>query len=476
MRFQKLKIAILLLLSVVTLQAQDYPFVLPANITATYDIDTKSAQTFNNNLLGLNIDWHAGYESKGYNHPDAKSFMRNYKPVSVRFPQGVWSNFYDWKLDARRRYDDYDNKEFVNPVENFQHIRYGFPGFTELHSELGFDVMWTWNMNYDSNQKSVERLRDHVSKGFKVQDIELGNELFWGTQKSHRVSTPEKFYAVAKSLSDTLKKIDPTIKISIPVSWRRGKNIDKFDHTHYNQVMTADSSYFDAISVHRYVHLDRGKDTVSQDAYKGILTARLDYVDDVNYCRSLAPGKPVWLTEWGVSCGYRAASYLGMADSYLYIFENPDIYTRTCWFQINGYDAFFKTEIKDNKKVITKRGFGSVYEIIRSVFQDSKLLNGKMATTQLLPGANAVTAGAVLKDGKFQAFVVNLSNQSVPFSLKLDGKKYNKSLKHKAMNFNCLGEDRIIALEENPLKLVKTKKNEIILAPYSVNIISENKF
>lgn len=471
----KYKLAISLLICFVTLQAQDYPFSLPENITATYNIDTKTASTFNNNLLGLNIDWHAGYESMGYNHPDAKAFMRNYKPVSVRFPQGVWSNFYDWKLDARRRYDDYDNKEFVKPVENFQHIRYGFPGFTELHNELGFDVMWTWNMNYDSNQKSVERLRDHVARGFKVNDIELGNELFWGTQKSHRVSTPDKFYAVAKSLSDTLKSIDPNIKISIPLSWRRGKNIDKFDHTHYNQVMTADTSYFDAISVHRYVHLDRGKDTVSQDAYKGILTARLDYVDDINYCRSLAPGKPVWLTEWGVSCGYNAASYLGMADSYIYIFEHPEIYTRTCWFQINGYDAFFKTEIKDNKKLITKRGFGSVYEILRSVFQDSKLLKGTISTTELLPGANAVTAGAVVKDGKMIIFTVNLTNQSVPFNLKINGKTYRDKFTHEAMAFTTLGEDKILELEENPLKLIKLGSDDIMLPPYSVNKITCSK-
>lgn len=468
----KLQIIFLsLFFSLVNLQAQDYPFVLPKKVSATYDVDTKSAQKFNNNLLGLNIDWHAGYEHKGYDHPDAKSFMLNYKPVSVRFPQGVWSNFYDWEVDGRRRHDDFNNREFIKPVDNFPNLRFGFPGFTELHAQLGFDVMWTWNMNYDSNAKSVARLKDHVAKGFKVQDIELGNELFWGSQKSHRVSTPEKFYAVAKSLSDTLKKIDPTIKVSIPLSWRRGLAADNFDHTEYNNTITADQSYFDAISVHRYVHIERDKDTVSQAGYRGILTARLNLVDDINYCRSLAPGKPVWLTEWGISCGYRAASYLGMADTYLYIFENPDIYTRTNWFQINGYDAFFKTVVKDNVKHISKRGFGATYEILRSVFQDSKMLNGKMTTAELQAGAHAVTARAVVKDGKTIVFTVNLTNQWVPFILKMDGKTYKNNFTHQAMAFDSLAEDKIMALDENPLKLVKSGKGKIILAPYSINTI-----
>ena len=70
------------------------------------------------------------------------------------------------------------------------------------------------------------------------------------------------------------------------------------------------------------------------------------------------------MTGWGVGYGFKAVSYLGMADAYLSIFENQDVYGHTSWFQINNINSFYLTEFNtaDKSRTITKTGFGAVYE------------------------------------------------------------------------------------------------------------------
>lgn len=453
--------------------AQTYPFQLPEHVVATLDVTTTIKEKANNKLLGVNIDWHKGYGNKGYNHPDAKSFIRKFNPVSLRWPQGVWANFYDWETDSRKRTDDYNNKEYTAQVENNQALRYGFEGFNELHNELQFDVLWTFNITYDSEEKSVARLKDRTAKGFKIKDVELGNEQFWGNQRSNRTATPEKYVESAIALSKALKAEQSDIQISIPISWRRQGSDGKIDHTEYNTILTKDKSYFDAITVHRYVHLDRNSPVVSDESFRGILNSRKTIKEDVDFCRTFAPGKKVWLTEWGVSCGYHAASYLGMADAYMYLFENQNIYDNAHWFQINNYNAFFKTEVgKNNSKTITKTGYGAVYDILKSVYAGSDILKSKMTTTQLTPGCDAVVGVSVFKNNKIEILVVNKTPKSVPFKITVDKKKTIKKFEMESLNFENLNEDKIFALDENPLKKIEGQTESIILPPYSISKIS----
>ncbi|MBJ7880526.1 hypothetical protein [Gelidibacter salicanalis] len=456
---------------------QSYPFELPDSIIASISVNTKIHEPFNNKLLSVNIDWPAKYYKKeGYNHPQAQAFIKEFNPVSIRWPQGVWANFYDWEVDGRRRYDDNNNREFIEAIEKHPELEYGFDGFKKLHDELNFDVLWTFNLNYDSIDKTINRLRDREAKGFNISHIELGNEQFWKSQTGSRTNTAEKYTEVAQSISQALKAEKSTLKLGIPLSWRRGADGSSFNHDDYNKTLTADTSYFDAIIVHRYVHLDRGEPIVSDASYQEILTSRVQLQKDVNYCRSFAPNKPVWLSEWGVSCGKYAASYLGMADAYLYLFENQDVYEYANWFQINGTNIFFNTKQSATGEFnYTTTGFGAVYEILRDVFQNSTLLETKISTHQLVPDSDALISRAVVKDEKIIVFAVNKTSQSVPLKLKFNNKIYKKSFKHESLKFKNLEEDRTFEFNTIPLIEEKYKGKTIILPPYSINKISNLK-
>ena len=111
-----------------------YPYALPDQLNATLKVDTGSKTNFINMLLGLNTNFPENqYGSDGYNDADGQDLITTWDPPSLRFPHGVWANFYDWEVDGRRIYDGYTGTYF-NAVVNVPNLRYGFPGFNTLHS------------------------------------------------------------------------------------------------------------------------------------------------------------------------------------------------------------------------------------------------------------------------------------------------------------------------------------------------------
>lgn len=472
MKYKHLLVPIFLVFSFSDLAAQSYPFTLPDTITAFFDVNTNDNEIFNNKLLGYNIF--------GYTSNSEKDFIRKFDPITIRFPAGVWSNFYNWETDGYTRYNDsiFNNAPHSKVIENYIHrnVKAGFSGLTVLNREKklvnkgkGYDVLWTYNLNYDSNKKTVERLINSDLEGFDVQDIELSNENFWVNQRSTRISTPQKFLNVAKSLSDTLRKVKPGIRLSVPLSWRTS-------HKNYNAEITSDTTYFDAITIHKYIGSDPDKKSDSNLNYGDILTARNSLENDVDYARSFAPGKPVWLTEWGVNIGPQAAAFLGMADCYLFLSENQKVYDRANWFCVNGVLNSFIT-FSGNRVIkypLEITGFGAVYKIIRDVFENSTMLAGSMTTSKLKPGSNAVNARVVIRKGKIVVIAVNLTDRPVDFTLNFDNKKYGQSYNHEAMAFDCLSENKIIGIDANPLNVVKSGRGKIILPALSINKIAIN--
>ncbi len=467
--------AALALLAVSSFAGPPYPFKgLPGVVSATLDVDTGKVEPANNKLLGTNIF--------RFTKEREQEFIRACDPITIRFPHGVWANFYDWETDGYSTHGDsfrHRGHDRVLKVYAEKALKCGFPGLVQLNAERrqargrGFDMMWTYNLNYNDSATSVARLRDSLAKGLEVQDIELGNEHFWKSQRSTATSTPDKYLAIAKSTASALRMAKPDVRVSIPLSWRR-------HHGEYNRLIADDRQYFDAISVHKYAGADPDKPGESDKAYSSILTARLSIERDVNFARSFAPGKPVWLTEWGVSCGSecQAAAALGMADSYLFLFENQDVYDRANWFSVNGVLNSFITI--SNRRVITypleKTYYGAVHQIVRDVFEDARMLHGSMDTSTLTVengSNNAVNARAVTKEGRMSILAVNLSDRPAAFALKFNGVAYDGAATHEALVFEDLAEVGVIPFEANPLRPIKAGKGDIVLPPLSVNRISD---
>ncbi|WP_165453923.1 carbohydrate-binding protein [Hyunsoonleella flava] len=452
--------------------SQDYPFTLPNTITASLNVDTDSTEPFNNKLIGYNI--------QGFDTQLQKDFINLVDPVTIRFPHGVWANFYKWQTDGYQD-DAYDNRDHEEALQTFVCCITGdIDGIAELNTQKknrtggdGYDMMWTYSINFDDGASSVARAQKDIGLGLEVKAIELGNEHFWKGQRSLRTETPEMYLAAASEVSSALKTEFPDIKLSLPLSWRR-------THESYNNKIKGDGNFFDAISLHKYFK----KDPLalgSNSAYSDLLTAKLELEEDTNWVRSFAPDKPIWLTEWGISSGenLHAAACLGIADVYLFLAENKDVYERANWFIFNRV-ANSMVVVGSNREPIyplQKKGNLLVYEVIQDVFRDATMMDGTVTSSAQLTvsrgSVNAVNARATTNEfGETKVVAVNLTDKPVTFELKFDDVVYSRSFKHEALIFDNLGEVAPIDYFSDPLQLVKEGTGTITLPPLSVSKIS----
>jgi hypothetical protein len=340
--------------------------------------------------------------------------------------------------------------------------------------------MWTFNMSADGpdfrngSPVSVARYHDLKKRGLEVKVIEMGNECFYAGQRSSIIPNPSDYIARARSMYKALKELDPDLQISVPLE---RKSVPA--NTGWNTELTKNGTdYFDAVTVHTYVGYDPDDPANGNEAFSTALIARevlRKTIDD--YSKVVAPDKPIWLTEWGVkSGGPNAVSALGMADCYMFLSENQHTYDRANWFSVNGklnsFLVWHTVNGKLEKKVpYVKTSYGSTYEIIRSVYENSTMLGSEMEVPTLDGIVNAVNARAVKKNAQTIIFAVNLSDQEVPFIVNLDSIRYYGKFEHKAFAFSSMTDEISVPFFEDPLKLVKEGRGNIFLPKFSINTI-----
>ncbi len=289
---------------------------------------------------------------------------------------------------------------YDSAVRDHPDLKYGFDGLHRLHQKLGFDVLHTWNVNYDSPEKGVRRLLDRRSKGFDVKWIELGNEIFWKTQRSEAVSDVDKYVDVSKAHAAALKAVAPDVQISVPIHWRNPLtdpwNTTLMKHVHY-----------DAITVHKHMGNQENREGAADT-----LAARGVMLEMAQTLRTVFPDKPLWISEWSVSCGENAISILGMADTYLGFFEHPELFGIADYFQINASHPLIHYDKQTG--VHTRTSYGAAYEVIRSVFENSEMYESSIVSTKIGDDLDAVSAEAVIKDGKLHRVCDQQDNSRCP--------------------------------------------------------------
>ncbi len=491
---------VLILFAAFTLKAQEYPFDLPANISATININTSSQEQFNNLLLGTNI--------QGFSSSEEQEFIKHEDPITIRFPHGLWSNWYDWRIDETRLFGEESFEYFqgtngniktkevdlLSSIRTFEriHQKIGIDGLTDLNAEKrenggkSYDILWTFNMSADGpdfeneSPETIARYKDLIARGLEVKAIELGNECFYPGQRSSIIPNAEEYIKRAKSMSAALKTEDPTIKVSIPLLRK-----DSWANPTWNSDLTQDTSYFDAVTIHTYVGADPDEPENGDEAYATALTARKWLANSItDYAQKVAPSKPIWLSEWGVkSGGANAVSALGMADCYIYMSENQEVFERANWYSVNGqlnsFLVWHEVDINGTlrpriKEPLEKTSFGITYEVLRETFENSLLIESAVTCPELISGVNAINARALAKNGKLVVFAVNLTNSEVPFGLNVNNSEYLGTFKHEAILFSGMAEEKVLPFDDEPLEVIKEGSGDIILPKFSINTILLN--
>ncbi len=146
------------------LEDEYFPYTLTEDINLTVNITTTGGEAMNNKKLGMNSTLLDTYVSaSGYDSDNSKDFITYAQPSVMRFPNGVYGNFYNWKDDNRylpTYTGESGSTQSVNTTQpNWEysdhesagqqgHITLGVNGLTQLQKSLGYDILWIWCMNH----------------------------------------------------------------------------------------------------------------------------------------------------------------------------------------------------------------------------------------------------------------------------------------------------------------------------------------
>jgi hypothetical protein len=242
-------------------------------------------------------------------------------------------------------------------------------------------------------------------------------------------------------------------------------------HDFYNRQLAADQSYYDAVSLHRYV---RPGD--SENGRRGVLDARRAYINTARIIRDQFPDKPIWLTEFAVDAGENAISALGLADSYLGFIDNPDLFESADYFQANSAGQpllEFNASAPAGSRQFSKTTLGATYDTLREVFEGSDLLESSVNSTNITGSLDSVTAEVARKNGEILIYAVNKSPHDANFNLRFDGTAFNGRYEMRTFEFDSVEDFPDFRLNESAFKNPTTGNGSRATLPgLSISVIS----
>ncbi len=417
--------------------------------------------------------------TQGFNSQLAQDFIEARDPVVLRFPQGVFANSYNWEqvrnasgnviaeADSRNIVDPFPVRregrlvvEHDSPVN----VRVGYPalrGIFDTAEANGrpLDLLTVLNVVSNDGVSNGRRWESMINDGFDVRDMELGNEFFFRSQRSGTINTEAQWRnrasRIVTNIRGRARRLGRTVRFGIPITYRASDPTESQSRRdgdqQFNDLITQDESFFDAIVVHRYIREQRENGILPRNLtgenLRRLLTASRIMDVSLTYARTQVSESKnsIWLTEWGVAGAATegiGAAFLGTADTYTHLIRNQNRLEleRINWFSSLGSNAQYRFDANSTRTVT---GYGRVYEIFRSVLRDSDLYENIVVTTDNLVDrgnveSRAVNAIAVRRGSNRITYIVtNLANRSTRLTLRRNGntqRSFNVRLSGISMN------------------------------------------
>ena len=158
-----------------------------------------------------------------------------------------------------------------------------------------------------------------------------------------------------------------------------------------------------------------------------------------------------------------------MADTYLGFFEHPELFGIADYFQINASHPLIHYDKQTG--IHTRTSYGAAYEVIRSVFENSEMYDSSIVSTKIGDDLDAVSAEAVIKDGKFTVFAINKTTRDVPLHWVIDGVNQTQPGELQSLSFASINDLRTFGMDESVLINVESDPSGTVLPPLSINRI-----
>ena len=194
-------------------------------------------------------------------------------------------------------------------IEKNKHENYIFP-FINLSKQLETDVIVDANILSAEVDETIQIIDLMLKNGVNVSSVEIGRELT--NQSYHENFDIHKYLEKSKILTERIRISFPHIKIGVVVAPIYKSYIK---HQDWNRLLSKES-FYDAIVVHTYAKLTKGKDEYGKmvtefpegknkyQAFNIYKKRSLDffkeYPKEISDYSQMFQNKDIWITEWNL--------------------------------------------------------------------------------------------------------------------------------------------------------------------------------
>ena len=278
--------------------------------TLRLEIDTRNAQPLRQALYGFNTNMISG--DYGYLDPDFVELTKALAPKTLRFPGGTVGNFYHWehggffenemastlnpKLNQR-------NKGNYVKLQKRRNSKILFDDFMQLCNTLNITPVVVVNLWTGSPEESAAWVNYAKDNGYEVKHWELGNE-YYLPHYLNKYPTVKTYITEAKKHAAAMKTVNPDIKISVcatPIAFHKEGWLIKKQQRDWDKGLAADTSFYDAYTVHVYAYKAVRKKELEE--MRGYLIGWIHFAvpEALEYYQKLFPNKEMWITEWNIA-------------------------------------------------------------------------------------------------------------------------------------------------------------------------------
>ena len=414
----------------------------------------------------------------GYLDTDFVALTKALAPKTLRFPGGTVGNFYHWEpggffesemdstLNAKLNKRNKDN--YVKLQER-RNGKIAFDDFMQLCNTLHITPVVVVNLWTGSPEESAAWVRYAKNKGYQVTHWELGNE-YYLPHYLNKYRTVKSYIAEAKKHAAAMKAVNPDIKVSVcatPLGFHKEGWLVKTQQQKWDEGLAADSSFYDAYTVHAYAYKAVQKKKIEEMRCYLMGWIHFGVAEALDYYHKLFPNKEMWITEWNIANpANRVANtqlhaiYVG--DFFLKMLTTPNI-TQANFHVIagpgKGFPVFspmtpitpgtfwkYGGEPESDFGSTIRRAVYPAFQLIGEAFaqantqftvsiQNQPLLEGAMEyAKKQMPGIQAQAIGKKNDTNDTEHFAILISNrtdeQHTPH-LVIDGKYYKDSVTYR---------------------------------------------
>ena len=282
----------------------------PSPDMLSLEINTRNAQPLRQALYGFNTNMITG--DYGYLDPDFVELTKALAPKTLRFPGGTVGNFYHWEVGGFFQNEmastlnsklNQRNKGNYTKLQKRRNGKILFDDFMQLCDTLNITPVVVVNLWTGSPEESAAWVRYTKGKGYGVKHWELGNE-YYLPHYFNKYPTAAAYIKEAKKHAAAMKAVNPDIQVSVcatPIGFHKEGWLVKTQQRKWDADLAADTSFFDAYTVHVYAYKAIRKKEIEE--MRGYLMGWIHFAvpEALEYYQKLFPNKEMWITEWNIA-------------------------------------------------------------------------------------------------------------------------------------------------------------------------------